>query len=151
MQICSRQICAGAEDREANPGYMDVFELTIHGTGYLFPGGYDELLAYLCITMSATPRERKGQELRWRLAVCFAGLLHDIGKPVSDMAVVDRQGEQTWNPCDENLTDWAAQNGVDRYFLRWRENRHKRHEQFSALVIERVLTRASRTYLLARQ
>ena len=96
----------------------------------------------------ATPRERKEQELRWRLAVCFAGLLHDIGKPVSDMAVVDRQGEHTWNPCDENLTDWAAQNGIDRYFLRWRENRHKRHEQFSALVIERVLTRASRTYLL---
>jgi hypothetical protein len=97
----------------------------------------------------ATPRERKEQELRWRLAVCFAGLLHDIGKPVSDIAVVDRQGEHTWNPCDENLTDWAAQNGIDRYFLRWRENRHKRHEQFSALVIERVLTRASRTYLLA--
>ncbi|MFA5920757.1 MAG: MobH family relaxase [Methylococcaceae bacterium] len=96
----------------------------------------------------ATPRERKEQELRWRLAVCFAGLLHDIGKPVSDMAVVDRQGEHAWNPCDENLTDWAAQNGIDRYFLRWRENRHKRHEQFSALVIERVLTRASRTYLL---
>ena len=97
----------------------------------------------------ATPRERKEQELRWRLAVCFAGLLHDIGKPVSDMAVVDRHGEYTWNPCDENLTDWAAQNGIDRYFLRWRENRHKRHEQFSALVIERVLTRTSRTYLLA--
>jgi conjugal transfer pilus assembly protein TraI len=97
----------------------------------------------------ATPRERKEQELRWRLAVCFAGLLHDIGKPVSDMAVVDREGKQLWNPCEENLTDWAYQHGIDRYFLRWRENRHKRHEQFSALVIERVLTRASRTYLLA--
>ena len=96
----------------------------------------------------ATPRERKSQELRWRLAVCFAGLLHDIGKPVSDMAVVDRQGKHTWNPCDENLTDWAAQNQIDRYFLRWRENRHKRHEQFSALVIERVLTRTSRSYIL---
>jgi conjugal transfer pilus assembly protein TraI len=97
----------------------------------------------------ATPRERKEQELRWRLAVCFAGLLHDIGKPVSDIAVVDREGKQLWNPCEENLTDWASQHGIDRYFLRWRENRHKRHEQFSALVIERVLTRASRTYLLA--
>ncbi|EIC28446.1 MobH family relaxase [Methylomicrobium album] len=97
----------------------------------------------------ATPRERKEQELRWRLAVCFAGLLHDIGKPVSDIAVVDREGEHLWNPCEENLTDWASQHGIDRYFLRWRENRHKRHEQFSALVIERVLTRASRSYLLA--
>lgn len=97
----------------------------------------------------ASPRERKSQELRWRLAVCFAGLLHDIGKPVADMAVIDGLGQHTWNPCDENLTDWAEHHGIDRYFLRWRENRHKRHEQFSALVIERVLTRESRSYILA--
>lgn len=96
----------------------------------------------------ATPRERKTLELRWRLAVCFAGLLHDIGKPVSDIAVIDRQGQYTWNPCDENLTDWAERYQIDHYFLRWRENRHKRHEQFSALVIERVLTKASRSYIL---
>lgn len=97
----------------------------------------------------ASPRERKSQELRWRLAVCFAGLLHDIGKPVSDMAVIDSLGQHTWNPCDENLTEWAEQHRIDRYFLRWRDNRHKRHEQFSALVIERVLTRESRSYILA--
>jgi hypothetical protein len=38
-----------------NPGYMDVFKLAIHGTGYPLPGRYDELPAYLCITMSALP------------------------------------------------------------------------------------------------
>ncbi|NJA06455.1 hypothetical protein HC024_12105 [Methylococcaceae bacterium WWC4] len=97
---------------------------------------------------SASPKERKAQELRWRLAVCFAGLLHDIGKPVADIAVVDSQGQHTWNPCDENITDWAVRNEIDRYFLRWRDNRHKRHEQFSALVIERVLTREARTFIL---
>ena len=36
-----------------NPGYMDVFEITIPGTGYPLPGGYDGLLEHLCITMSA--------------------------------------------------------------------------------------------------
>ncbi|MDT4291658.1 MobH family relaxase [Methylomonas sp. MO1] len=97
---------------------------------------------------SASPKERKAQELRWRLAVCFAGLLHDIGKPVADIAVVDTQGQHTWNPCDENITDWAVRNEISRYFLRWRDNRHKRHEQFSALVIERVLTREARTFIL---
>ncbi len=97
---------------------------------------------------AASPKERKSQEIRWRLAVCFAGLLHDIGKPVSDMAVVDAQGQHTWNPCDENITDWAARHQINRYFLRWRDNRHKRHEQFSALVIERVLTRESRSFIL---
>ncbi len=64
------------------------------------------------------------------------------------MAVVDAQGQHTWNPCDENITDWAVRNEIDRYFLRWRDNRHKRHEQFSALVIERVLTRDARTFIL---
>lgn len=124
------------------------------GAGGLFRHGLE--VAHLatqaaqgCLFAShATPKERKELELRWRLAVCFAGLLHDIGKPVSDMAVVDRTGQHTWNPCDENLTDWASQHQIEHYFLRWRDNRHKRHEQFSALVIERVLTRAARTYLL---
>ena len=97
---------------------------------------------------SASPKERKAQELRWRLAVCFAGLLLDIGKPVADFAVVDALGQHTCNPCDENITDWAVRNEIDRYFLRWQDNRHKRHEQFSALVIERVLTREARTFIL---
>jgi len=38
-----------------NPGYMDVFKLAIHGTGYPLPGGYDELPVYLCITMREKP------------------------------------------------------------------------------------------------
>lgn len=124
------------------------------GAGGLFRHGLEvahlaTLASQNCLfATQATPKERKALEPRWRLAVCFAGLLHDIGKPVSDMAVVDQQGQYTWNPCDENLTDWAELNNIDRYFLRWRENRYKRHEQFSALVIERVLTRQSRTYIL---
>ena len=124
------------------------------GAGGLFRHGLEvahwaTLSSQSCLFAThSTPRERKSLELRWRVAVCFAGLLHDIGKPVSDIAVVDRQGLYTWNPCDQNLTDWAEHYQIDRYFLRWRENRHKRHEQFSALVIERVLTKASRSYIL---
>ncbi|MDD5579274.1 MAG: hypothetical protein PHY16_08355 [Methylobacter sp.] len=58
MQIRSRRICAGQIGRIAdlhlpegqctrmyivNPGSRDGFELTIPGTGYPYPGGYDEL------------------------------------------------------------------------------------------------------------
>ena len=94
-----------------------------------------------------TPLERKGQEPRWRLAVCLAGLLHDIGKPVSDLSILDREGNTQWNPYLENLTDWATKHNVDRYFLRWRDKRHQRHEQFSVLVAERVLTPDCLSYL----
>ncbi|NJD07944.1 MAG: hypothetical protein FIA97_15830 [Methylococcaceae bacterium] len=96
---------------------------------------------------AATPYERKQREPKWRLAVCLAGLLHDIGKPVSDLSVVDRSGSTAWNPYLENLSDWADKNDVDHYFLRWRDKRHQRHEQFSVLVTERVLTTDCLSYL----
>lgn len=123
------------------------------GAGGLFRHGLE--VAYWAVMASegvlfgigSTPLERKGQEPRWRLAVCLAGLLHDIGKPVSDLSILDRDGSTQWNPYLENLTDWAAKNGVDRYFLRWRDKRHQRHEQFSVLVTERVLTAECLSYL----
>lgn len=123
------------------------------GAGGLFRHGLE--VAYWAALASegvvfgagATPRERKEQEPRWRLAVCLAGLLHDIGKPVSDLSVLDRDGRSQWNPYLENLTEWAENNGVDRYFLRWRDKRHQRHEQFSVLVAERVLTPQCLSYL----
>ena len=50
------------------------------------------------------------------------------------------RGEHQLEPLLESLTDWAAANGVDHYFLRWRERRHTRHETFGLLVLERILT-----------
>jgi conjugal transfer pilus assembly protein TraI len=86
------------------------------------------------------PAERRELEPRWRLAAGLAGLCHDVGKPVSDLSVSDREGRTTWRPLLGSLTDWASQNGVERYFLRWREQRHARHETFGLLMLERILT-----------
>jgi conjugal transfer pilus assembly protein TraI len=86
------------------------------------------------------PAERRELEPRWRLAAGLAGLCHDVGKPVSDLSVSDREGRTTWRPLLGSLADWAAESGVNRYFLRWRECRHARHETFGLLVLERILT-----------
>lgn len=86
-----------------------------------------------------TPRERREQEPRWKLATCLAGLLHDIGKPASDLAVTSKNGDKEWNPYGETLFDWAVKNKIDRYYLRWRDGRHKRHEQFSVLVMDKIV------------
>jgi conjugal transfer pilus assembly protein TraI len=94
----------------------------------------------MIFALDRSPGERRELEPRWRLAAGLAGLCHDLGKPVSDLSVSERDGRTTWRPLLESLTDWAAVNGVAHYFLRWRERRHRRHETFGLLVLERILT-----------
>ena len=40
---------AGVENSEANPEYMEVFNITVRGTGQIFPVGMKD---YFCITMN---------------------------------------------------------------------------------------------------
>lgn len=44
------------------------------------------------------------------------------------------------DPFLETLSQWATNNSIERYFIRWRDGRCKRHEQFSILVLNRVMT-----------
>jgi len=100
-------------------------------------------------SMEGTPQSRRDNEPRWRLAACLSGLLHDVGKPLSDVAVTDQTGSLTWNPYYESLYAWAQRHQVERYFLRWRDNRHKRHEKFSLLAIDRLIPQDTMGYLSA--
>ena len=87
-----------------------------------------------------TPRERHDLEPRWHVAVALAGLLHDLGKSVADVTVTDRDGRTEWQPYLQTLLEWAIGHDIDRYFLRWNERRHKRHEMYNKMVADRVLT-----------
>jgi conjugal transfer pilus assembly protein TraI len=115
------------------------------GAGGLFRHGLEvafwsaQASESVIFSMEGSPRDRRSNEPRWRLASCFSGLLHDVGKPLSDVSVTDKDGKQTWNPYAKSLYQWAHQHKIERYFLRWRDNRHKRHEQFSLLAIERII------------
>lgn len=123
------------------------------GAGGLFRHGLEvafwssQASGAIMFCMEGSPLERRNNEPRWRLASCFAGLLHDVGKPLSDVMVSDRDGRVTWNPYGESLFDWAGRHKIDRYFLRWRDNRHKRHEKFSLLTVDRLIPQATREYL----
>jgi conjugal transfer pilus assembly protein TraI len=86
------------------------------------------------------PSERRALEPRWHLAAGLAGLCHDLGKPVSDVAVTDRAGSHAWQPFLAPLTDWAAARAITRYHLRWRRERHQQHMLLGPLVLDRVLT-----------
>lgn len=123
------------------------------GAGGLFRHGLEvafwasQASESVIFSIEGTPRQRRDNEPRWRLASCFSGLLHDVGKPLSDVSITDRDGSITWNPYSESLHDWANRHGIDRYFIRWRDKRHKRHEQFSLLAVDRIIPAVTREYL----
>nr|WP_269456950.1 MobH family relaxase [Sulfurifustis variabilis] len=87
-----------------------------------------------------TPLERKSLEPRWRIAVCLAGLLHDVGKAGADVSVTSNDGAHRWNPHRGALYDWARAHKLTRYFLHWRPDRHGRHENFSVFLAHYILT-----------
>ncbi|EQB98255.1 MobH family relaxase [Photorhabdus temperata] len=123
------------------------------GAGGLFRHGLEvafwatQASESVIFSIEGTPRERRDNEPRWRLASCFSGLLHDVGKPLSDVSITDKDGSITWNPYSESLHDWAHRHEIDRYFIRWRDKRHKRHEQFSLLAWHRIIPAETQEFL----
>ncbi|CAM5562416.1 MobH family relaxase [Eoetvoesiella caeni] len=94
------------------------------------------------------PRKKSAHEARWRLAAFLAGLCHDVGKPVSDMDITDKEGRNVWRPRRESLFEWASTAETERYFLRWRDSRvHKNHERFTLLLFERIAGADTLEYL----
>ena len=116
------------------------------GAGGLFRHGLE--VAYYCCVLSESfifskansPRERRREEPVWRLACCISGLLHDIGKPFSDVAILDMTGSIEWNPYIGSLSKWLSDKNIDRYFIRWKSRSHHQHEKFSLLAIHNILT-----------
>uniref|UniRef100_UPI0036DEE3C5 MobH family relaxase n=1 Tax=Photorhabdus sp. RM322S TaxID=3342825 RepID=UPI0036DEE3C5 len=123
------------------------------GAGGLFRHGLEvafwaaQASESVIFSIEGTPRERRDNEPRWRLASCFSGLLHDVGKPLSDVSITDKDGSITWNPYSESLHDWAHRHEIDRYFIRWRDKRYKRHEKFSLLAVDRIIPAETREFL----
>ena len=89
--------------------------------------------------MDREPKVRRIHEPLWRLAATLAGLCHDIGKPLSDLSVTDRDGTRTWSPMQETIPAWAARYGIDSYYLHWRDRQHNRHESAGMMMLERIL------------
>ena len=94
-----------------------------------------------------TPSAKRIKEPRWQLAAFLGGLLHDLGKAFHDVTVIDKSGVQVWNPQVGPLLDWAQDKGVERYFIRWRQNRKTRHKEFTSFGMSMVLTRDTAAFL----
>ncbi len=100
-------------------------------------------------TKAKTPMLRRGEGKRWEVAALTAGLTHDVGKTICDVAVIDRDGLIEWNP-HQPLAQWLAEHKLRRYFLHWNSGReHKRHESFSVLFMAHIIQGTTKAYLLS--
>lgn len=94
------------------------------------------------------PKYKKIHEERWILTAFFGGLIHDIGKPLTDMSITSPDGEQIWSPLLESLDSWAVRNNIEHYFLHWNKKRkHKEHEKLTMLVFSQVIGSQALNYI----
>lgn len=85
---------------------------------------------------------------RWRMCAILGGMIHDMGKPIIDVGAVDGSGDLVWNPHSGSLWEWLQEHELDHYYIHWREGaRHKRHEVFNALAIDRIFPRETIRWL----
>lgn len=123
------------------------------GAGGLFRHGLE--VSFYCSVLSEgvifskanSPQERRKEEPVWRLACAISGLLHDIGKTYSDIAVTNQDGSMEWNPYVSSLECWLLDQKIDRYFIRWKNRQHKEHERFSLFSVHNILNQQVLTKL----
>lgn len=97
-----------------------------------------------------TPSMRNMKAPRWRFAAFCGGLLHDIGKPATDVQVYTdpESGGAVWRPEQSFLLDFLEAGNYDRYYLKWNKNRKGAHEVWWHANISKVITEEARGYLL---
>ncbi|AZL83383.1 hypothetical protein EIJ81_00520 (plasmid) [Aliivibrio salmonicida] len=95
---------------------------------------------------------------RWQYAAFICGLLHDIGKVITDMVLIgeDLQGNQTkWNPLLSDATTYFREKQIIKYYIDMNSNnkyldtsgRFKRHENVASVMLYRILTPEAIDYI----
>ncbi|CAM3174303.1 MobH family relaxase [Pseudomonas floridensis] len=95
-----------------------------------------------------TPARRSMRLRRWYVAGIASGLLHDAGKPLTDIRATDFEGNNQWIYAQETLHEWSVRNKLNRYFLHWNSNRHGNHVQVSVAQATRIIPPAVQAWLI---
>lgn len=95
------------------------------------------------------PDQERHRLPRWRYAAFLGGLVHDLGKVVSDLDVIDyaNRGNQ-WTPLVESIYEWQQRTDVNRYLCKWRASRvHHSHEKLNQAMLKSVIPDAGLRFL----
>lgn len=85
------------------------------------------------------PEDRLARSKSWKMCAAVAGLLHDIGKIDSDIAVVTEDGKNIWNPAEGTLFKWGKAYEVERYFIRFKPKRYGFHTELYHGLAEYII------------
>ncbi len=89
------------------------------------------------------PSERREYIPRWKFAIFCSGLCHDIGKPLTDMTIVSKDGEKIWNPFAESLHSWLTTEKVESYSIIWRKGREGQHSLLGPMISYEIIGKKS--------
>ena len=95
---------------------------------------------------------------RWQYASWIIGLLHDVGKSITDMVVIceDADGNShRWTPTMIGLNQFCKENQIQRYFVDMNPasryingpGRFKRHEGMAGSLLHNILTPEAKHFL----
>ena len=95
---------------------------------------------------SSTPKEIHWNRRRWILTCILAALVHDTGKPYTDMEVTSKDG-RSWNKTMP-LLDWLRKEGIESYYVTFLSDRtHNEHVSVAVQKMESVIPRATFAFL----
>lgn len=126
------------------------------GTGGLF--GHSLEVAYYAVNgaksrifdVTESPEKAHLNRSRWILASALCGLVHDIGKAVTDMFVTSESDQAVWYPRQETLAHWLRRKSLSSYYVSWKQNReNNRHQTASVEYAHEVIPQATYNFLSA--
>lgn len=95
-----------------------------------------------------SPVIKSDRALAWRIAVVVGAVMHDIGKPISDVDIWDKSGEYHWSPTVNCLHEWAEHKNIERFFIYWRTDRHERHHNTSLTKMTDIVPKSLLAFLM---
>ncbi|QNM95535.1 MobH family relaxase [Chitinimonas koreensis] len=97
-----------------------------------------------------SPEERAQLRHRWRYGVLVAALLHDIGKPLTDLRIeipsADPQKPRLWNPLAGSLLECGAPHYRVR-FAPSNERDYGLHQRAGIILFQRLIPSTARQWL----
>lgn len=126
------------------------------GTGGLF--GHSLEVAYYAVNgaksrifdVTESPEKAHLNRSRWILAAALCGLVHDIGKAVTDIIVTSESDQEVWYPRQETLAHWLRRKKLASYYVSWKQNReNNRHQTASVEYAHAIIPQATYSFLSA--